>query len=454
MEQVLVFDAGSSGTRIHVFNILPALDPERAHVPRIDLEVRGKQTRKVKPGLATFAEHSDLDGAQKNIQELLEFANQFVPASRRATTPALLKATAGLRAVKAEQAEAVLQTVRETLQSSGYSFRPEWADIIQGKEEGGLAWVAANYLLGTFDQAAADRPSVGVIEMGGGSTQVTFQVSDDDALASIDNFVFETALGRRYQVYAHSYLGFGQDHAQAQLRARLPATEAEDPCYPKGYERKGAASLIQGAGDWSRCKELIESHLLGGSVDAPGHYAKELPLVGPFVATENFFYVQDKLALKLEDTVVGQAKLEEVAQSACSAKLEPTAEERASMERGAADAGNPNSCFALSYQAALLQTFQIAIRNLEVRIAHKINGGDVDWALGAALVHFLQARAATSRSSAGGLPVTWVPILLVLMLTGLAIRVFLTSSFARQTLAQVTGIKPNKIGAVAGWPAE
>jgi Golgi nucleoside diphosphatase len=159
-------------------------------VPKIDLAVRDRQTKKIKPGLSSFAEKDDLLGAQQNIEQLLLFANEWVPADRRATTPALLKATAGLRAVKpAEKADAVLDRVRETLKKSEYLFKEEWADIIKGKEEAGLAWVAANYLQGSFEVPSAAAKallpsSLGIIEMGGGSTQVCFE-SDAKEITSI-----------------------------------------------------------------------------------------------------------------------------------------------------------------------------------------------------------------------------------------------------------------------------
>ncbi|CAE6931901.1 Bifunctional phosphatase IMPL2, chloroplastic [Symbiodinium microadriaticum] len=70
MEQVLVFDAGSSGTRIHIFNMyVPTAD---AHVPRVDLAVRDAQTWKVKPGLSEFAKKEDLDGLARTKNETIE----------------------------------------------------------------------------------------------------------------------------------------------------------------------------------------------------------------------------------------------------------------------------------------------------------------------------------------------------------------------------------------------
>ncbi len=149
VDHVVVFDAGSSGTRVHVFNLYKRKD--NGPLPVIDVSVRAKQTLKVKPGLSAFAEKLDLEGTKNAMLELLDFANRFVPLSKRARTPLILKATAGLRAVKASSAEAVLEAVRSVFRKSSYQFVGPWVQIIPGYEEGGLSWVAANYLKGTFD---------------------------------------------------------------------------------------------------------------------------------------------------------------------------------------------------------------------------------------------------------------------------------------------------------------
>mmetsp|Transcript_4979 Transcript_4979/g.12104 ORF Transcript_4979/g.12104 Transcript_4979/m.12104 type:complete len:491 (-) Transcript_4979:225-1697(-) len=454
--QVLVFDAGSSGTRIHVFNIFTSAGSQGEQMPQIDLKVRDKQSLKVKPGLSSFAERDDLVGVQRNIEELLEFTKQFVPESRRSSTPMLLKATAGLRAVAAEKAEAVLTRVRETLSASGYRFQPEWADIIQGKEEGGLAWVAANYLQGTFEQK--DGRSLGVIEMGGGSTQVTFEIQKSDQIAISDEFTF-TAGGKEYRLYAHSYLGYGQDHAQARMRALTPAAELQDPCYPKGYERTGpmgSSSWVQGSGDGASCRTNIETRLLSASEDAPGQYSKELPLKpGNFIATENFFYVQKDVSMGFEDRIVRESDWEAAAESTCKAPLKPTEQQVADMHSGNADAGNPKTCFGLSYQGMLLRALKASSPGIDVRVAHKVNGGDVDWALGAALVHFLQGHAAHDPDAfpSLGLPIVVLLIVSGLLTAWLAARRLAPSLCSTRKLAQAAGINPSKIGAGSS-PAE
>jgi len=300
--------------------------------------------------------------------------------------------------------------VRAALASSGYMFRPEWADIIQGKEEAGLAWVAANYLRGTFnepgqgevEESALAGSSLGVIEMGGGSTQVSFQVDVSEKVAESDSFVFTTALGKEYRLYAHSYLGYGQDYAQAKLRELVPPAESTDPCYPVGYRRRGPAAivtptLVRGVGDADACGAKIQERLIISSKDAPGRYADELPLRGSFAATENFFYARSGAALGDGDgsLLLNDAKL------VCSQEMNLSEEEISKMESGDADAGRPSTCFALSYQAALLKALKAPSAFGAVRVMRQINGGDVDWALGVALMQLLGQRAKMEQDPFG-----------------------------------------------------
>jgi len=251
--------------------------------------------------------------------------------------------------------------------------------------------VAANYLLGTFD-GSGDAPSVGIIEMGGGSTQVSFQVDASARVAEIDSFVFRTSLGRRYHLYAHSYLGYGQDYAQAKLRDQLPRASPTDPCYPKGYTRQsGESATISGGGNASGCAAAIQAALFQAPADAPGRYAGEQPLTGKFLATQNFFFGRRDLGLPMFS---GARDMEEASQTACAKKVELPSK----------DPGQPNTCFGLSYQLIFLRSLGLASRppGVSVEIANAVKGGDVDWALGAALVHILEAKEEGQAGGASG----------------------------------------------------
>jgi len=142
--------------------------------------------------------------------------------------------------------------------------------------------------------------------------------------------------------------------------------------------------FVRGSGNGSECKSHIEASLFNTSKEAPGRYPGERPLRGKLLATENFFYLRQNLQLPL---LADAEALDDAVRTGCSKQVQPP-----EMESGSADASDPNYCFGLSYQSALLKTLRgSAVPGLQVEIANTINGSAADWALGAALEHALQS---------------------------------------------------------------
>lgn len=106
----VVMDAGSSGTRAHVYtytlpNETPSVYNERWSGGNRDtskgasLPVFGEEeTLKLRPGLSTYA--TNPAGSITEIEGLIDFVREHVPEEKRPTTPIILSATAGLRMVK------------------------------------------------------------------------------------------------------------------------------------------------------------------------------------------------------------------------------------------------------------------------------------------------------------------------------------------------------------------
>jgi guanosine-diphosphatase len=46
--------------------------------------------------------------------------------------------------------------------------------ILDGKDEALFAWITVNYLLQRFTVPVKDRATAGIMDLGGGSTQVSF----------------------------------------------------------------------------------------------------------------------------------------------------------------------------------------------------------------------------------------------------------------------------------------
>ena len=149
-------------------------------------------------------------------------------------------ATAGLRSVDPPAASAILRSCRAALADSPFRFRDEWAEVLPGAREGLYAWIAANYAAGTLGAAPAD--TLGVIELGGASMQITFRPERKPP----EEFRVELVAARRkWSVYTHSALGLGQEAAreahEAALLASVPqdgSRTVPDPCTPRGYEEE------------------------------------------------------------------------------------------------------------------------------------------------------------------------------------------------------------------------
>ncbi|XP_005534687.1 PREDICTED: ectonucleoside triphosphate diphosphohydrolase 8-like, partial [Pseudopodoces humilis] len=82
-----------------------------------------------------------------------------------------------------------------------------------------------------------DTEVLGALDLGGASTQITFQpgVPVQDRNTS----VFFRLYGTNYSLYSHSYLCYGQSQALKMLLAALhqasSSAQISHPCYPRGY---------------------------------------------------------------------------------------------------------------------------------------------------------------------------------------------------------------------------
>ena len=116
--QVVVFDAGSSGTRAHVLNFV-----WEDVVPKLDIQQLETQTKRVEPGLSSLANKNDIDlktTIRQIFIDLLNFVKVHVPISARKRTPILVKATAGMRLVDISKQNKIMTAVRQQLIESEF----------------------------------------------------------------------------------------------------------------------------------------------------------------------------------------------------------------------------------------------------------------------------------------------------------------------------------------------
>ncbi|XP_062113676.1 apyrase 1-like isoform X2 [Humulus lupulus] len=222
----VIFDAGSSGSRVHVYNFDSNLD-------LLPFSNEVEISKQVRPGLSSYA--SNVTAAAESLTDLLQAAEDAVPQDLHSSTPVRVGATAGLRLLSGNTSEEILEAVRNLIKENS-AFKLDAVAVLDGFQEGSYLWVSINYLLGNLGKEYGK--TVGVVDLGGGSVQMSYAVSEE-AYANAPNptdetYVKETYLkGSKYYLYVHSYLGYGLLAARAGL---LNVTgDSGSPCILDGY---------------------------------------------------------------------------------------------------------------------------------------------------------------------------------------------------------------------------
>jgi len=222
IQYVVVFDAGSTGTRIHVFQFRRRQNgglKENEDDSSIDLI--DERFEHVEPGLSAYAD-APAD-CRAGLGRLLRVALDLIPGSRVPSTPLILKATAGLRLLPADKAEALLREVRTFLGEFKFRFNASRVagdvSILDGVDEGYFGWITVNYLLGKMGGGVREEErneKVATLDLGGGSTQITFDLDAiDDPVDGTDSSLPPayvktiSVLGEKARIYTRSYLGLG-----------------------------------------------------------------------------------------------------------------------------------------------------------------------------------------------------------------------------------------------------
>lgn len=283
----VIIDAGSSGSRVHVYSWPDPTDKssirnkgDRANVPQ--LTQHPEWNKKISPGIAQFKGQKSELLWDKHLKKLMEHAESIIPAEDRFQTPVFLLATAGMRLLPSEEQNNILSTACDSLKTKTNFYLPECmshVSVIDGETEGLYGWVALNYLLGegqTFsDPRTNQATSYGFMDMGGASAQIAFAPNVTEALRHEDDLFrinIRTLNGHdhKWKVFVSTWLGFGANKARDRYSEQLISeqsnshydndddTRINDPCLPKQAELEykfdnGTEYKFNGIGDFSKC---------------------------------------------------------------------------------------------------------------------------------------------------------------------------------------------------------
>ncbi|KAM4607173.1 ectonucleoside triphosphate diphosphohydrolase 6 [Polymixia lowei] len=372
----IMFDAGSTGTRIHIFKF--QLDHNEA--PKLAHET----FRAIKPGLSAYADEPD--ECKAGILELLEVAKASIPPSLWNNTPLVLKATAGLRLLPGEKATYLLDRVRALFSDSPFLSRDNSVSIMDGSDEGISAWITVNFLTGGLH--GTSTPTVGMLDLGGGSTQITFSPQDERTIQTspIDYISSFQMFNSTHTLYSHSYLGLGLMSARLAILGGVEgqpldgSVELVSPClapeHSVHWEHAEVVYTVKGqkAGEpvYESCLTKVEKVLYKKVVKAAE--AKDMDFYA-------FSYYHDRavdLGL-IDEKRGGIIKVSDYADAA----------KRVCNGLSVAPVEKPFLCLDLTYISTLLEELGFP-KDKVLKLARTINEVETSWALGATF-HYMES---------------------------------------------------------------
>ncbi|XP_054655163.1 ectonucleoside triphosphate diphosphohydrolase 6 isoform X2 [Dunckerocampus dactyliophorus] len=376
----IMFDAGSTGTRIHIFKF--KMDTEEA--PAVARET----FRAIQPGLSAYADHPD--ECATGIVELLEVAKASVPSSAWNATPVVLKATAGLRLLPVQKAKNLLEQVSALFDTSPFLSRHNSVSIMDGTDEGISAWISINFLIGSLHRA--NSATAGMLDLGGGSTQITFSPEDERTIQTspMDYIRSLTVFSISRTIYVHSYLGLGLMSARLAILGGIDAppwgsTELVSPClaaeYSGRWEYSETVFTVRGQktgdGPYEACLTRVEK-VLAGKVS--------MTETGDMDFYASSYYYNRAVDLGLIDEVEGGSV--RVSDYIGAAK-------RVCSEMSRSSPRDPFLCLDLLYISVLLQELGFPPHK-HLKLARTINQVETSWALGA-IFQYMEILQATKN---------------------------------------------------------
>lgn len=378
VEYALLIDAGSSGSRMHLYKWLPEDDDRLPVITEIALD---RDCNKVNHRLSELGGNVDtreipIIDREPLILQVRESLKLLITCAQLGLTdraadfqkiPLYLRATAGMRIARGKDKDRyykIMEEVLAYLRSTPFHFGG--ARVIEGQEEALYAWVAANYLNGSLGKTS-NKETIGILELGGASAQIAFVVPDSQ---SEETELVEIA-GREYQVYARGYDGVGKTKI-------VDAFNGDTSCFPKNYEMAGGDV---GEGNHGECQGRIIEFLKTSNQSAIQRLREDTPsdYGGKFLAISNYYHTPSFFGQK---NVLNYKELGDAGSEYCEKDWKKIL------------ADNPNvppkflsgHCLMAAYIPALLAGgFRVQD---DGRVMLRLDGSEaeVDWSLGALIL--------------------------------------------------------------------
>ena len=372
-EYVIMFDAGSTKTKLEIYKIDVASPP----VEVTDVHELDPSPSKAKPGIA------DLDPSEIEayLRPLLDSAMKTIPAEKHSSTHLFFLATGGMRLLDEDKSKAIMDQVKGVLNDKAkcpFMFDPEDARVISGALEGIYAWMSVNFLEGNFIPGKSHH-TYGILDLGGASHQnaVQFWRKKDD-LYSIN------VGGKKFNLFARSYLGYGLNEARKTYLERLPKKPFKNgviksPCHHKGFNEttdiSGELFTVVGIANVPACRRIIEKTFFCKKSDCPFHDQPKLR--GNYFGFAGIYYAATTIGILCSD---------------CTKPLSPAMFDKGSRDFCAKTLESINSnpyakdhCFGGNFVFELLTHGYGLSAHKTIMVGNTLEGFSLGWTLGAAL---------------------------------------------------------------------
>ena len=375
---VIIFDVSSSRTKMEIYKI----DVNSPPLDVADVRELDPSPSKAKPGIANLAgKPSEVEGY---LKPLLDSAMKTIPTEKHSTTPIFFLATAGMRLLSKAQSNAILDEVKRLFNDKSkcpFKFDSDDAKIISGAFEGIYAWISVNFLKGNFIPGNSDS-TYGILDLGGASHQNTFEFSGPDGTSTE---VFPMVVGgKKYRLFARSYLGFGMDQARKKYLETLSRGSSingvyESPCHHKGFKEgmtiNGKKITFVGTASIPCCRSMIQKTFFCNNRHCP--FSDQPSLPGDFFGFSGIFYAARDTGMLCSDCTkpLSAAMFDESSKKFCAKKY-------------AEVSSNPyakNVCFESNYVYELLSKGYGLPADKTILVGKELEGYSLGWTLGAML---------------------------------------------------------------------
>lgn len=248
---IAVIDAGSTGSRLHVY----AYDLDETDTP---VHINEIWNKKIKPGFASI---------EPNYATIDAYLTTLLSGAPTQHVQVYFYATAGMRLLPLSKQKLYYDELQRW-----FTQQSQWqlveAKTITGNEEALYDWLSVNYHMGTLKDPDS---SIGVMDMGGASVQIVFPIQKNPDISSKSQVALNL-YGREINLYVHSFLGLGQTEVSHQF-LNTPSCFANNYPLPDGESGQGNApaceqdisSLMNGV---HKVNNLIQPLLATNPVDS------------------------------------------------------------------------------------------------------------------------------------------------------------------------------------------